>query len=399
MKRFGLFFIVVVCSSWLAPPLFAESFEIQLRSRSDRGIQYETEQWKADETLFVHQMQSFTSPRQFEMSARTEELLDHVKNKRGRIGASFDSVAEKVKNVVYFGVFNNEIFKNIAQKYSRSRIVLIRDLTDFPSPEKTHFEREKQIIELEKRGFATFSSTDLLGGQAFRYSDDKRPHLAVMVSDDHYKADIWLPVLMEEFGQKQDWYLTVLHGEGGASFRGMDELETVDSLIVYVRRLALPKDQLARLREYVQAGRGLVGLRTASHAFHDKGKLKPDQENWAEFDHDVLGGNYHDHGKNDLGTDVFNVAEQADSSIFRNVKPTTWHSVGSLYFTDPITENATVYQLGSSTEQRNIPLTWTRLYGKTRVAYTALGHWNDVKEEAFRQVLLNLIQWSLDESE
>ena len=223
-----------------------------------------------------------------------------------------------------------------------------------------------------------------------------RPHVAVMVSDDHYKADTLLPPLLEKMAEKNDWQLTVLHGKGGSDFPNIAALETADVLIVFVRRLALPKKQLAAVKKYVASGRGVIGLRTASHAFEMKGKIPDGCENWPGFDRDVLGGNYHNHGKDALGSDIANVAEQADSPILRGVTPAKWHSTGSLYFTGPLATGATVYQTAGSPERPNEPLTWTRMHGKTRVAYTALGHPDDYKEPAFRQLLENLIRWAME---
>lgn len=227
----------------------------------------------------------------------------------------------------------------------------------------------------------------------------KKPVVAVMVSDDHYDADTLLPPLMERLGKENQWDIVILHGKGGATFSNIDALEKADVLVVYVRRLALPKEQLATVKKFIASGRGLVGLRTASHAFESKAKKLPENaENWPEFDCDILGGNYHDHGKNELGSDVENVASQQDSPILKGVKPERWHSIGSLYYTDPVRDDAKVYQIASSSQQQNLPLTWTRLHKTedrvTKVAYTGLGHQKDFEVPAFQNLLRNLVNWA-----
>ncbi len=223
----------------------------------------------------------------------------------------------------------------------------------------------------------------------------KKPVVVVMVSDDHYDADKLLPPLVQRLAKENDWDLVILHGNGTADFPNIGVLDTADVLVVYVRRLALPKEQLAVLKRFVGAGKGLVGLRTACHGFESKANPLPDGcENWVEFDRDVLGGNYHNHGKNEIGSEIENVAAQADSPILKGVKPDRWHSDGSLYFTDPVKEDATIYQTASSEQQQNVPLTWTRMHGKTKVAFTALGHQKDFEVEAFQVLLRNLVQWA-----
>ncbi|MDR2754765.1 MAG: ThuA domain-containing protein [Planctomycetaceae bacterium] len=226
-------------------------------------------------------------------------------------------------------------------------------------------------------------------------NETKKPLVAVMVSDDHYDADKLLPPLMQRLGKENGWDIVILHGHGTANFSNIDVLDNADVLVVYVRRLALPKEQLEKVKKFVNSGRGLVGLRTACHAFESKAKVLPEHcENWAEFDHEVLGGNYHDHGKNELGSDIENVTTQTDSPILKDVVPARWHSIGSLYFTDPVKDDTIIYQTASSSQQKNLPLTWTRMYGKTRIAFTALGHQKDFKTEAFQNLVRNLVLWA-----
>ncbi|MDR0337211.1 MAG: ThuA domain-containing protein [Planctomycetaceae bacterium] len=223
----------------------------------------------------------------------------------------------------------------------------------------------------------------------------QKPLIAVMVSDDHYDADKLLPPLMQQLGKENGWDIVILHGHGTANFPNIEILDKADVLVVYVRRLALPKDQLAKVKQFVASGRGLVGLRTACHAFESKAKVLPEHcENWVEFDRDVLGGNYHDHGKNEIGSEIENVETQSDSPILKEVKPNRWHSVGSLYFTNPVKDDATIYQTASSSQQKNVPLTWTRMHHQTRIAFTALGHQKDFEEPAFRNLVRNLVQWA-----
>jgi type 1 glutamine amidotransferase len=172
-------------------------------------------------------------------------------------------------------------------------------------------------------------------------------------------------------------------------------LQAADCLVLYIRRLALPKWQLDRICQYVAAGKPLVGLRTASHAFDVRGKAQAFQAEWPEFDAEVLGGNYHNHGSNAAGTDVANVAEHVEHPLLDGVRPARWHSTGSLYFTSPVAPNATVIMTGSA-ENRTEPLTWFRTHRGGRVVYSALGHPDDFEEPPFRRWLVNAIFWAME---
>lgn len=225
------------------------------------------------------------------------------------------------------------------------------------------------------------------------------PVVAVMVSDDHYNADTLLPPLMEKLGKTNGWKIVILHGHGTGNFDNIDELESADALVIYVRRLSLPKEQMQKLQAFVASGKGIIGLRTASHGFSLNGKKVPaGHAEWDTFDSEVFGGSYNHHGKNGLGSEIKNVAKLADSPILKEVQPSQWHSEGSLYFTDPVKEDAVIYQYASTSERQDVPLTWTRKHGKSRVAYTALGYPKDLETEAFQNLLRNLIVWSLQKS-
>ena len=56
-----------------------------------------------------------------------------------------------------------------------------------------------------------------------------------------------------------------------------------------VRRRALRAEQLSVVREYLEAGKPLVGIRTTCHAFHTRGKHADGQAEWQHFDPQVLG--------------------------------------------------------------------------------------------------------------
>ncbi len=224
----------------------------------------------------------------------------------------------------------------------------------------------------------------------------RRPLVAVMVSDSFYDADKLLPTMVRRLADENGWQVAVIHGHGSERFENLDILDRADTLVLYIRRLSLQKEQLDAVKRYLASGRGLVGLRTASHGF-DSGKTpKEGHENWKEFDEKILGGQYHGHGRNELGCDVENVAEHRDSIILKDVAPARWHSESSLYYTAPIADDATVYQRGSSSQAEAVPLTWTRMAGKSRVAYSSLGHQKDFEQPAFESLLRNLIRWTLE---
>jgi nicotinamidase-related amidase/type 1 glutamine amidotransferase len=320
----------------------------------------------------------------------------------------------EIDNVILMGVHTNMCvlgrpFGIRQLTYLGFNVALMRDLTDSlynPAmpPHLSHYRGTELVIEhIEKHWCPTVTSTDFLDKPAFRFQGDSRPHVVFMVSDDHYHADKTLPQFAQWMREEHALHCTVLHGEGKHDIPGTANLESADALVLFVRRLALPEEQLQAVRRFVAAGKPLIALRTASHAFSlhqdpPQGfQLPSGREEWREFDARILGGNYHGHGGNDVRTDVSVVAAAADHPLLRGVGSATWRNSGSLYHAGPITGDATLLMEGKSAG-RTEPLAWIRQpsTGRGKVFYTSLGHPDDFKEPAFRRLLANGVHWALE---
>jgi type 1 glutamine amidotransferase len=164
---------------------------------------------------------------------------------------------------------------------------------------------------------------------------------------------------------------------------GLEALESADLAIFFIRRMTLPEDELKRIRKYVDSGKPIIGLRTASHAF----------QNWKEFDRDVLGGNYGNHYGNKLKTAISIIPEAKDHPILRNFSP--FVSEGSLYRNTPLPPGSQPLLLGTVEGKPPEPIAWTHQYKTARVFYTSLGHPSDFQEESFKTLVRNGIEWAL----
>ena len=281
-------------------------------------------------------------------------------------------------------------------------VLLVRDLTDAmynsrKAPHVPHVRGTGLVIEyIERLICPTTTSSALLGGPALRFEEDERPHVAILVSDDHYNADETLPEFAHELRDRWGCYVTVLHGEGTSDIRSIDELDAADVLVLYIRRLALPEEQLAKVRAFLAAGKPLVALRTSSHAFDIRKPGPEGTAQWPEFDAEVLGGNYTGHAHRDHADSEVAPADGAEGHpLLKGVEPAVWRSTSWLYFTAPLKDDTTLIQVGRIPD-RTEPLTWIRNYGKARIFYTALGHRDDFDQPAFRRLLVNGIFWAMD---
>jgi putative heme-binding domain-containing protein len=288
-------------------------------------------------------------------------------------------------------------------------VALIRDLTDTMynprrAPFVNHFTGTDLVVEhIERYWCPTTTSADLAGGAPFRSPDDRRPHLVVAMAEDEYKTAETLPAFaLRELGR--DFRVTLVHApqENPNSLPGIVEaLADADLLLLSVRRRALPEAQLQSIRDFVAAGKPIVGIRTASHAFALRQGAVPDGAAvWPEFDRDVLGGNYHNHHGADVPAFArvepsANVPGREDS-ILIGVPKSEFKVASSLYMNEPVSKNAKVLLRGRAGDrQPHEPVAWTHASpAGGRVFYTSLGAPGDFEIPAFRRLLLNGIFWA-----
>ena len=314
-----------------------------------------------------------------------------------------------IDNVIVMGVHTNMCvlgrpfgLRNLAR--NGKNVVLVRDLTDTmynskSKPFVNHFTGTDLIVEhIEKYVCPTITSSQLTGKEKFRFKDDKRKRIAFLVAENEYRSNQRIPEFAEQLERKYNFAcefcvgIAKSKGPERDNIAGMEALETADLAVVFVRRRALPPDQMKYLRDYLERGRGLVGIRTASHAFDTRGKAKPPLVEWRSFDPDVFGGNYHGHhGHNPEGTDVKIVSDS--HPIVDGVEG--FCSSGSLYEVRPLAEGTKVLMTGTIKGEPTEPVAWTNSYKGGRIFYTSLGHWDDWKIDSFNRMITNAVFWTM----
>jgi type 1 glutamine amidotransferase len=172
-----------------------------------------------------------------------------------------------------------------------------------------------------------------------------------------------------------------------------------DVILLSVRRRPLPQEQLDLFRAHLAAGKPLVGLRTASHAFHLRDKAPPEGlADWSDFDKTILGGNYTGHHKNDIATSAEVAKGAAVHPVLTGVPGGEFQTFGSLYQNTPLGGGCTVLLTGRAEGIAGPePVAWTHTApGGSKVFYTSLGHPEDFAIPAFRTLLRNAILWAVD---
>ena len=318
-----------------------------------------------------------------------------------------------IQNVILLGVHTNMCvlgrpFGLRQMAKNGKNVVLMRDMTDtMYNPERwpyvTHFVGTDRIVEhIEKFVCPTITSVDFLGGEPFRFKNDRR-NLLFVIGEDEYKTDVTLPAFAQQELEPRGFAVRFVHADSTEknNFPGLaDAVARADLVFVSVRRRTPPKEQLDAIRSHLAAGKPLVGIRTASHAFaarDPKAPLGDGLATWPGFDPEILGGHYTGH--HGVGPKVaLSVAPGADKHpILRGLDLSRFASSGSLYKVTPLGGSTTPLLVGSVPDQNPEPVAWTNSprVGQSRVFYTSLGHADDFQNPAFRKLLVNGICWTL----
>lgn len=212
------------------------------------------------------------------------------------------------------------------------------------------------------------------------------PTIVLVSGEDEYQSAETLPTFAKFLETNHGCKTICLRRESKPdTIAGLEALERADLLILYARRMTLPDEQLKKFQNYFASGKPVIGLRTASHAF----------QNWLGFDKEVLGGNYQNHYGKDLLPKITRHPAAMRHPILRGV-PQAFASAGSLYRNTPLQTNTTVLLTGRIPDHTE-PVAWTHDRPGARVFYTSLGHEKDFEDEAFRRLLVNAIQWALNQ--
>lgn len=211
------------------------------------------------------------------------------------------------------------------------------------------------------------------------------PTIVLISGETEFQSQSTLPAFRKFLETRYGFHCFYLERETTNDIRRLEILDTADLVVLFVRRMTLPDEQLNRIKNYLDAGKPLIALRTSGHAF----------EHWQEFDREVLGGNYQNRYSDKLTATIRIKADAGKHPILKNVPP-EFSSDGSLYKMSPIATNATVLLIGSVTNSPPEPVAWIHTYHDSKVFYTSLGHPQDFENPAFRQLLVNAIHWALN---
>jgi hypothetical protein len=259
----------------------------------------------------------------------------------------------------------------------------------------------------------------------------KGKHVVFLAADQEYRSEFVMPMLAKVLAKHHGFHCTVLFslndkGEVDPTKKirwedktvthdvpGLEHLAKADLLVVFSRLISLPEKQLKHVYDYLDAGKPVIGIRTANHGFlgfeYKKGGKKVD------FGEDILGGsfrNHHGRWQADSTRGIV-VEKNKDHPVLKGVADVwgpsdvyrTFKEGGSL------PADCTPLLDGQPLKGRKqddavnpdliaLPVAWVKTWtsdkGKTaRVFHTTMGSAEDYQNAGLRRLTVNAVYWCL----
>jgi hypothetical protein len=261
----------------------------------------------------------------------------------------------------------------------------------------------------------------------------KGKHIVLVSGDEEYRSEEGLPQLAKILADRHGFRCTVLFAidpdgtinpNRNDNIPGLEALETADLMVIATRFRNLPDEQMKHVIAYLEAGKPVVGMRTATHAFNLKSKTYGNYtwdskaKGWeGGFGRRVLGETWiSHHGSHGHESTRGVIAPGAEKSpILRGIHDgDVWGPTDVYGVTLPLPGDSKPLILGqvlqgmSPTDppvegKKNdpmMPVAWIKSYsvkdGKTGKAFTTtMGASQDLQSEGLRRLLINACYWAV----
>ncbi|MFO0969461.1 MAG: ThuA domain-containing protein [Gemmataceae bacterium] len=254
----------------------------------------------------------------------------------------------------------------------------------------------------------------------------KGKHIVLVSGDEEYRSEEALPQLGKILA-KQGFRCTVLFAidtktgtidpNVNNNIPGLEALKNADLMIIATRFRNLPDEQMKPIADYIESGKPIMGMRTATHAFAlGKGSAFA-KYTWNNkeggFGRHVLGETWvAHHGGHGRESTRGILAKDAKSPITRGIKDGDIWGPTDVYTAHP-PKDANVIVFGQvlkgmkTTDEpvegkKNdpmMPIAWTRVLPKDgkqqRIFTTTMGAATDLEAAGTRRMLVNAAYWAL----
>ncbi len=263
----------------------------------------------------------------------------------------------------------------------------------------------------------------------------KGKRVVLISGDEEYRSEEAMPQLGKILAKHHGFTCTVLFAVGpdgtidpnrADNIPGLEALRTADLMVIATRFRDLPDEQMKEVVDYIDSGRPVIGMRTATHAF----SFKPAHKTYARYTWNskapgfeggfgrlVLGEtwiNHHgDHGKQ--STRGIIAPGASANPILKGIKdgdiwgPTDVYGVrlplpgdSKPLVLGQVVENMTPEgrPIAGAKNEPMMPIAWTKTYtseaGKVGKAFTTtMGAATDLESAGLRRLLVNAAYWAV----
>ena len=265
---------------------------------------------------------------------------------------------------------------------------------------------------------------DLSGGDG--PGEGKR--VVLISGDEEYRSEEGLPMLGKILADRHGFDCRVVFAidpETGAidpktvdNIPGLEALDDADLMVIATRFRNLPDEQMAHIVRYVESGRPIIGLRTATHAFNIPegatfARYSWNSDDWkGGFGRQVLGETWiSHHGSHKIESTRGLIAPGADGHpITRGLQDgDIWGPTDVYGVRLPLPGDSMPIVLGQVLTGMNsddppvagpknvpmLPVAWTRTHDGARVFTTTMGSSTDLASEGLRRLVVNACYWCL----
>lgn len=262
----------------------------------------------------------------------------------------------------------------------------------------------------------------------------KGKHVVLVSGDEEYRSEEALPQLAKILATRHGFTCTVLFaiGKDGTidpnrrdNIPGLEALDKADLMIIAARFRDLPDEQMKHVVDYVNSGRPVIGLRTATHSFDIKGGRPYAKYSWNSsekgweggFGRQVLGETWISHHGNHGHQSTKGIVAKGEvgQPILKGIKDgDVWGPTDVYGVRLPLPGDSQPLILGQvltgmspkdapvegKQNDPMMPVAWIKSFTgesgkKSRVFTTTMGAGQDLENEGVRRLLVNATYWAV----
>ena len=281
---------------------------------------------------------------------------------------------------------------------------------------------------------AALARTQVLAADPWvRYEGGEGPgkgkQVVLISGDEEYRSEEFLPQLGKILAKRHGFTCTVLfaiNSDDGSidpnnlhNIPGLKTLPTADLMIISTRFRDLPDEQMRYIAGYVDAGKPIIGIRTATHAFSIPAgktyvKYSFNNKEWdGGFGRQILGETWiNHHGNHGFQSTRGVIAKGMEQNPIVRGCEDLWGPTDVYAVRLPLPGDCRPLILGQVLEGMNpndkpvssaknnpmMPVAWTKTYrganGQSgRVFTTTMGCAKDFESEGLRRLVVNAAYW------